>query len=370
MKIAIVINASWNIYNFRMGLIRAFMEARHEVYAIAPPDEYSDRLVKAGCHYVPVAIDNKGSHPLKDIQFTYKLHHLYKQIQPDVILHYTIKPNIYGTLAAALLGIPVINNVSGLGTVFLRDNFTSKIAHVLYKLTFWSPKKIFFQNPDDRDLFIEKKLVKKNITDVLPGSGIDLKLFSPDAFKRNSTFTFLLIGRLLYDKGIVEYVEAIQILKLRGLQANFYLLGFKDTSSAGIPESLLQEWLREGVIQYLGTTDDVRSFIKEADCVVLPSYREGTPRTLLEAAALAKPLIATRVPGCIEIVEHEVNGFLCEARDAISLADQLQRMLYLEPRQLQEMGQASRKKVEEKFDEKVVIGKYMDALQNCRQPNQ
>jgi glycosyltransferase involved in cell wall biosynthesis len=370
MKIAIVINASWNIYNFRMGLIRAFMEARHEVYAIAPPDEYSERLVKAGCHYVPVVLDNKGSHPLKDLQFTYKLHHLYKQIQPDVVLHYTIKPNIYGTMAAALLGIPVINNVSGLGTVFLRDNFTSKIAHVLYKLTFWSPKKIFFQNPDDRNLFIEKKLVKENITDVLPGSGIDLQLFRPEPFKRNPTFSFLLIARLLFDKGIVEYVEAIQILKMKGLQADFYLLGFKDNSSAGIPEKQLQEWLNEGWIKYLGVTDDVRNFIKEADCVVLPSYREGTPRTLLEAAALAKPLIATRVPGCTEIVEHEVNGFLCEARDPVGLADQLQKMLHLEPKQLQAMGLASRRKVEEKFDEKVVISKYMAALHNCRQPNE
>jgi glycosyltransferase involved in cell wall biosynthesis len=365
MRIAIVINASWNIYNFRMGLIQAFMEARHEVYTIAPPDEYSERLVKAGCHYVPVSLDNKGSHPLKDLQFTYKLHHLYKQIQPDVVLHYTIKPNIYGTMAAALLGIPVINNVSGLGTVFLRDDLTSKIAHVLYKFTFWSPKKIFFQNPDDRDLFIRKKLVKKPITDVLPGSGINLGLFKPEPFKRNATFSFLLIARLLYDKGIVEYIEAIKLLKQQGIRANFYLLGFKDYSQAGIPETLLKEWLDNGWVTYLGTTDDVRIFIKEADCVVLPSYREGTPRTLLEAAALAKPLIATNVPGCIEIVEHEVNGYLCEARNPVSLAAQMQRMYCLENTRLQEMGRASRKKVEEKFDEKLVIGKYMDALQNC-----
>ncbi|MDO1445551.1 glycosyltransferase family 4 protein [Rhodocytophaga aerolata] len=365
MKIAIVINASWNIYNFRMGLIEAFMEARHEVYTIAPPDEYSDRLVAAGCHYVPVALDNKGSHPLKDLQFTYKLHHLYRQIQPDVVLHYTIKPNIYGTMAAALLGIPVINNVSGLGTVFLRDNLTSKIAHVLYKLTFWSPKKIFFQNPDDRDLFIQKKLVKQPITDLLPGSGINLSLFKPEPFKRNATFSFLLIGRLLYDKGIVEYIEAIKLLKQKGIRATFYLLGFKDYSAAGIPETLLKEWLDNGWVTYLGTTDDVRIFIKEADCVVLPSYREGTPRTLLEAAAMAKPLIATRVPGCVEIVDHEVNGYLCEVKNAASLAEQMLRMYLLENAKLQKMGLASRQKVEEKFDEKLVIRKYMDALQDC-----
>jgi glycosyltransferase involved in cell wall biosynthesis len=272
-------------------------------------------------------------------------------------------------MAAALLGIPVINNVSGLGTVFLRNNLTSKIAHVLYRATFWSPKKIFFQNPDDRDLFVAKKLVKENITDVLPGSGIDLDKFRLEPFKRNAVFTFLLIARLLYDKGIAEYVEAIQLLKHRGIQANFQLLGFKDTSSAGIPESLLQEWIQAGWVNYMGITDDVRKFIKEADCIVLPSYREGTPRTLLEAAALGKPLIATRVPGCTEIVEHEVNGYLCEVKDAASLADKLQRMVCQSTEKLQQMGLASRRKVEDKFDEKLVISKYMDALQNCKQPN-
>jgi glycosyltransferase involved in cell wall biosynthesis len=362
MRIAIVINASWNIYNFRMGLIQTFLETGHEVYAIAPPDEYSERLVKAGCHYIPVSLDNKGSHPVKDLAYTASLYRVYKTIKPDAILHYTIKPNIYGTIAASLLGLKVINNVSGLGTVFLRNNFTSKFAHFLYRLTFILPEKVFFQNPDDRYLFIKRGLVKESITDVLPGSGIDLQKFRPVPFRRNSTFTFLLIARLLYDKGIVEYIEAIQALKKNGIRAQFQLLGFKDTSSSGIPETLLNEWIASGLINYLGTTDNVTHFINQADCVVLPSYREGTPRTLLEAAALAKPLIATRVPGCIEIVEHGYNGFLCEMKNSVDLARQMQKMTKLDNSTLQEMGEASRQKVEEKFDENLVIDKYMEAL--------
>lgn len=362
MRIAIVINASWNIYNFRMGLIRAFLETGHEVYAIAPPDEYSERLVKAGCHYIPVNLDNKGSHPVKDLSYTFSLYKVYKKIRPDAILHYTIKPNIYGTIAASLLGLKIINNVSGLGTVFLKDNFTSRFAHLLYRLTFGLPEKVFFQNPDDRTLFIKRGLVKKSITDVLPGSGIDLQKFKPLPFSRNKAFTFLLIARLLYDKGIVEYIEAIRLLRKRGLLCHFQLLGFKDKSSSGIPETLLNEWIDSGLIEYLGTTDNVTHFINQADCIVLPSYREGTPRTLLEAGALAKPLIATRVPGCTEIVEHEFNGFLCEMKNPSDLASQMQRMSVLDNSILLQMGKASRQKVEEKFDEALVIDKYMEAL--------
>lgn len=362
MRIAIVINASWNIYNFRMGLIRTFLEAGHEVYTIAPPDEYSDRLVKAGCIYIPVKLDNKGSHPVRDIAYTFSLYKIYKSIKPDAILHYTIKPNIYGTVAASLLGLKIINNVSGLGTVFLRDNFTSKFAHLLYRLTFVLPNKIFFQNPDDQQLFIKRKLVKASITDVLPGSGIDLHTFKPLDFRRNPTFTFLLIARLLFDKGIVEYIEAIRLLKEKGIESRFQLLGFKDTSASGIPETMLATWIDSGLVEYMGTTDNVTHYINEADCVVLPSYREGTPRTLLEAAALAKPLIASKVPGCTEVVKHGYNGFLCEVRNAADLAMQMERMLCQSNAALIKMGEASRLIVEQKFDENLVIDKYMKAL--------
>lgn len=362
MRIAIVINASWNIYNFRIGLIRAFIEAGHEVHAIAPSDDYSEKLIKEGCYYHPVRLDTKGSHPIHDLLFIKQLYSIYTKVRPDITLHYTIKPNIYGTIAASVLSIPVVNNVSGLGTVFIHNNSTSKIAHLLYRVAFRLPKKVFFQNPDDQQLFVRKKLVNPQITDVLPGSGVDLEKFVPQPFKRNATFTFLLIARLLYDKGIVEYIEAIKIIKAMGLRANFLLLGFTDKSPLGIPEAQLQEWTSSDLVTYLGTTDDVKAVINEADCVVLPSYREGTPRTLLEAASLAKPLLATRVPGCVEVVEDGVNGFLCEARNPEDLARQMQKMISLDNLGLQQMGEASRQIAVAKFDEKLVIKKYFEAL--------
>jgi glycosyltransferase involved in cell wall biosynthesis len=364
MRIAIVINKSWNIYNFRMGLVHAFLKLGHQVIAIAPQDEYSKKLLEAGCEYYPVEMENKGTNPLQDLLLIRRFHHIYQQVKPDVILQYTIKPNIYGTLAARMAGIPTINNVSGLGTVFLIRNLVSRVALGLYRLAFRYPAKVFFQNHDDRDLFLENKLIKKNITDVLPGSGIDTRRFQPaPSFTRNARFTFLMVARVLYEKGVVEYVEAARLLRARYPQVRVQLLGGIDESgNIGIKHAVFDPWVQEGAIEYLGISDDVASHIAAADCVVLPSYREGTPKTLLEAAAMGKPLITTNVPGCKETVLDGQNGFLCQVRDARDLAAQMMRLYELPDQQLERMGKASRRLAEEKFDERYVINKYLDAI--------
>jgi glycosyltransferase involved in cell wall biosynthesis len=363
MHIAIVVNTSWNIYNFRLGLIKAFLKEGHSVTAIAPYDSYAEQLKKAGCQYESILLDNKGANPLRDLVFTKELYAIYKRVRPDVVLQYTIKPNVYGTLAAYLLGIPVINNVSGLGTVFLRDNLASQVAHILYRLSFRFPTKVFFQNEDDKQLFVKRKLVKEHITAVLPGSGVDLTAFTPQPFKRNAVFTFLVIARLIYDKGIVEYADAIRTLKNQNISATFQLLGFKDISPLGIPEELLQSWIDEGLIEYLGTADDVRPFINQADCVVLASYREGTPRTLIEAISMAKPVLATDVPGCRETIENGENGLLCQVKDPDDLAEKLKTMIYLDDIELERMGQKSRVLAEKKFNENIIIIEYLKVLQ-------
>ena len=361
MKIAVVLNTSWNIYNFRLSLIRALQQEDHTIYAIAPRDKYSVLLEKEGCTYVDIEMDNKGVNPLKDIRLTYCLYKTYKKIQPDVILHYTIKPNIYGSIAARVAGIPVINNVSGLGTVFLHNNLSSKIAILLYRLSFHFPKKVFFQNKDDKQLFIEKNLVKEQITDLVPGSGVDVTKFSPLPFKRNQVFRFLLIARLLYDKGIIEYYQAAKKMKEQ-YQAEFFLIGSPDNSALGIPFSLIQQWDNENTVNYLPFTEDMHEVIHQADCIVLPSYREGTPKTLLEAAACGKPLLATNVPGCKEVVEDTINGYLCKVRDAEDLMHKMVKMFSLDQEDLRKMGEESRKIALNKFDEKIVIEKYMKAI--------
>ncbi|PSR55813.1 glycosyltransferase family 1 protein [Adhaeribacter arboris] len=364
MRIAIVINTSWNIYNFRMSLVQALLQERHEVVAIAPPDAYSNYLIAAGCRYVPIQMENKGTSPLQDTLLVKRFYSIYKKVQPDIILQYTIKPNIYGTLAAKLAGIPTINNVSGLGTVFIVRNLVSKVALGLYRLAFRFPVKVFFQNHDDQALFVHYKLVKLCLTDVLPGSGIDTKKFVPaPVFSRNPAFTFLMIARVLYEKGVVEYVEASRIIKQKYPHVRCQLLGGLDEAgNIGIKKTTFMAWVTEGVMEYLGTTDDVAAVILKSDCVVLPSYREGTPKTLLEAAALGKPIIATNVPGCKETVIDGENGYLCEVRNATDLAAKMEQVYSLADDQLQQMGKASRRLAVTKFDEQFVIDKYLAVI--------
>ncbi len=364
MKIAVVLNTSWNIYNFRKGLVTSLIDKGNEVFAIAPKDTYSEKLEELGCKYIPVKMDSRGANPLKDFLLILELYGIYKRIKPDVILHYTIKPNIYGTMAASLLQIPVINNVCGLGTMFLKDDLVSKIAITLYKIAFRFPKKIFFQNEDDKNLFLEKDIVSPKVCDLLPGSGINTDEFKPmNGHSGNRPFTFLLISRLIYDKGILEYIGAIEKLKKEGIKARFQILGPVDEKhKRGIPEELIRQWIADERIEYLGTTEDVKSYIADSDCVVLPSYREGTPRTLLEAASLAKPIVTTDVPGCNSVVKDGKNGFLCKMKDVDDLADKMKTMYMIDQEKRKRMGAFSREYVKQNFDESIVINKYHQSI--------
>jgi glycosyltransferase involved in cell wall biosynthesis len=367
MKIAIVLNTSWNIYNFRMNFVKALLAQGFEVHTIAPEDDYTKCLIELGCIHHNVKMDSRGANPIKDSLLILELLLIYRKIRPDVILHYTIKPNVYGTLAASILRIPVINNVCGLGTVFLKNNFVSAIAILLYKISFRFASKVFFQNPDDLQLFINKNLVSRNVVDLLPGSGIDLNRFQPVQFKRNKKFTFLLVSRLITDKGILEYIEAIKKLTASGINARFQILGAMDPEhKRGIKTEVIRTWIDGKIVEYLGTTDDVRQFIQAADCVVLPSYREGTPRTLLEAASSSKPIIATDVPGCNHVVIDDYNGLLCRLKDSDDLATKMKQMTEFNDQKLKEFGKNSRIKMEAEYDESIVIKKYLAALVNYK----
>lgn len=345
-----------------MGLVKELQKQGFEVLAIAPEDEFSEILKKEGCTFIPLTMENKGSNPLKDLMLIRQLYTIYKANQPDIVLQYTIKPNIYGSIAARLAGIPVINNVSGLGTVFLHNNLVSKVAKALYKLAFRYPKKIFFQNQEDLQLFVQEGLVKKERTGLVPGSGVNLEKFKQTEFQRNSPFTFLLIARLLYDKGIMEFAEAARILKKSNSNCRVQVIGALDPGPLGIPEETLNQWIAEGLMEYIPFQKDIRSFIASADCVVLPSYREGTPKTLLEAAAMAKPLIATDVPGCRDVIEDTKNGFLCRVKNGPNLADKMLKMCSLPNEELKRMGENSRKLVLLKYDERIVIKKYLEVI--------
>ncbi len=364
IKVLIALNTAWNLFNFRSGLIRALVNAGYEVVAVAPPDEYVSRLVALGCRFVPLPMDNKGTHPGRDLLLLWRFYRLLLCEQPNVYLGYTVKPNVYGSLAAHMLCIPVINNIAGLGAVFSKDSWLTRLLRGLYRLALSRSAKVFFQNGDDRKLFVSGGLVAQAVTDRLPGSGIDLDTFVLVPLPEQSPMRFLLIARMLWDKGVGEFVEAARILKNLKISADFCLLGFLDVKNpAAISRKQMDAWVEEGVVRYLGVSDDVRVEIAAADCVVLPSfYREGTPRTLLEAAAMGRPIITTDTVGCRDVVDDGVNGYLCRPQDAKDLAEKMARMAGLSPAEREVMGRRGGAKMECDFDEQIVINKYLEAI--------
>lgn len=364
-RVIIALNTAWNLVNFRSGLIRALVSHGYDVIAVAPVDEYANQLAALGCRFVPLSMDNKGTHPGRDLVLNWRFVLLMRKERPGVFLGYTVKPNIYGSLAAHLSGVPVINNVAGLGTVFTKGGLLSWLVRALYRAALARSRKVFFQNEEDRQLFITGGLVDAALTDRLPGSGVDLNKFERVPLPGRSMIRFLLIARMLWDKGVGEYVEAARLLKRRGLSAEVCLLGFLDVQNpTAIAKSQMDEWVAEGVVCYLGVSDNVREEIAQADCVVLPSfYREGTPKTLLEAAAMARPIITTDSVGCRDVVDDGVNGLLCRPRDAVDLADKMERMISMSQTEREAMGLRGREKVEREFDEKIVIQKYLDAIE-------
>jgi glycosyltransferase involved in cell wall biosynthesis len=362
--IALSINSSWNILNFRSGLIAALRADGHRVVALSPADGYHERFAAIGVQHVPVAIDSSGLSPLGDLKLLLGYRAALKRSGADIFLGYTAKPNIWGSLAAHSLGIAVINNISGLGTAFIEKGLLTRIVSALYRIALGRSATIFFQNPEDRDLFLSLKLVKSDQTRLLPGSGIDLQRFAPSMAPREpGSFAFLLVGRLLWQKGVREYVEAARLVRREVPDTRFRLLGFLDVANrSSVSRRDVDAWVDEGLIDYLGEADDVRPDIAAADCIVLPSYREGLPRTLLEGAAMAKPLIATDVPGCRHVVEDGVNGALCAVADARSLADAMLAMLRRSDEERDAMGAAGRRKVEREFAETLAIDAYRAAI--------
>jgi len=365
-KIIISVNTSWNIYNFRGNLIKALISSGYEVVVLAPKDEFSDRLNEFGCQFMELPMHNNGTNPIKDLILLFKYYFLFRILKPDLYLGYTIKPNVYGSIAAHLLNIPVINNIAGLGATFINEGLLTKLVIYLYKFGLKKSYCIFFQNKDDLALFEKLHIVKTDQVDLLPGSGIELPRFtefSPTEVNNNNKFNFLFIGRMLKDKGVYEYIQAAKIVKQTQLNTEFMLLGQIDEHNKNsICLDEIKLWVSEGIVQYLGRTDDVRHFISQANCVVLPSYREGVPRSLLEAAAMNKPLIATNVTGCRDAVDDGINGYLCQVKNPDDLAQKMLKMLELNDEEIKSMGVAGRKKMIREFDENFVMQKYLTKI--------
>lgn len=364
MRILMTVNAAWNIWNFRRPLVEALMGDGHQITVLAPRDDAVPDLVRLGCRVRPLEMSVKGLNPIEDLKLQLRFGQIFREERPDAVLSYTIKNNIFGARAAKPANVPFVPNVTGLGTAFLSGKLLQTVTEQLYRRSFATLPVVFFQNEDDRDLFLGRRLVGADQARLLPGSGIDLQRFTPAPMPApEDPPVFLMIARLLRDKGVLEFVDAARMVKARHPRARFQLLGAVGSENrSAIDRPMVDAWVAEGLVEYLGTTADVRPEIAAASCVVLPSYREGAPRTLIEAAAMARPLIATDVPGCRAVVDRDVSGFFCEVRSAESLAGAMERFLSLSSEVQQAMGAAGRTKMVREFDQALVVDAYREAL--------
>lgn len=365
-KALLVSRCAWTLYNFRAGLMRALKRQGTTVIGGgAGGDGFEPKIEALGVPFMALPIDKKGINPRADLQLFWTLYRWYRRERPDVVHHFTIKPVIYGSIAARLAGVPrIVNTVVGLGFVFIEDDMVwlRYMVEWQYRFALACAHFTFFHNRDDLHMFHTRRIVSARKTGILPGSGVDCDFFRPSAVPSQPTTTaviFLMVARLLREKGVYEFVEAARIVKHDFPQVQFQLLGGLDQRNPTVVSSEeLRDWQAEGLITWLGEVSDVRPCVAVADVVVLPSYREGISRALLEAAAMGKPLITTDAVGCRDVVDEGINGLLVPVKDAQELARAMIRMIR-EPTLRERMGKASRIKIEREFNEQEVLKKIM-----------
>jgi glycosyltransferase involved in cell wall biosynthesis len=369
LRIAVVSNTTWNLVNFRLNLMRQLRADGNSVIAVAPADLFVQKLHFEGFAFEPVPISIGGVNPVLELRSVFHLWRALRRQRIDLVLSYTPKGNLYAALASIAHGSQFVPNVSGLGRAFIRRSPITWAALLLYRMTFGRASRVFFQNLDDLAMFVRARLVSPERAERIPGSGVDLARFAATplpADRSPHAPVFLLIARMLWDKGVGEFVSAARQVKKVYPEATFKLLGdVTSQNPAAIPAGQIDAWVREGVVTYLGSTDDVCPHIASADCVVLPSYREGVPRVMLEAAAMGRPVITTDAPGCRDTVIDGQTGFMCRVRDAEDLTAKLQAFVALPRAERETMSTRARAFVEERFSEQRVIDCYRHVVDAC-----
>lgn len=362
-RIAISANCAWNLFNFRKAVIRELIRAGWNVVALVPPDEHAPALASLGVEVRPLAMDARGFSPVRDSILLLRYYHALREIRPAVFLGFTAKPNVYGSAAASWVGVPSINTVSGLGTGFLSGRALQAVMMTLYRWGMRHSHRVFFHNKDDLELFVGARIVRHEQARVIKGSGVNLLEFVPVAASGPSgkELTFLFVGRLLKDKGLREFIAAAAEVK-KTLAATFQVIGSVEDHPKAVPAPAVMDAFGKGHIELLGSTSDVRPFVERADCVVLPSYREGLPRVILEAAAMGKPVIVTDVPGCRDAVDGGLTGLLCEARSTSSLVETIHNFAATSNEEREAMGLRARAKAEREFSEEGVVAAYLETI--------
>lgn len=365
-RIMIVANTTWNIFNFRLNIVRKLIQEGHEVVVLAPVDKfisYTESIPEVT--HVPIQHLHRDSvNPIRDLRLLLELIRLYRKYKPDLILHYTVKPNIYGAVAARVFKIPSIGVITGLGYSLIHEGWINRVTRLLYKFTLRFHRKVIFENQDDKVLFEQSGLVPSSKGMSIKGCGVDTTLFSPNGNGRMPGVTiFTFIGRLLYDKGVKEFIEAAREVRKQNAQVQFWLIGEidKENPSAVHNEDLVT-WIRDPSIHYYGATDNIRKFIEKSDCIVLPSYREGMPRVIMEAMAMERPVITTETAGCRETVDAGINGYLVPIKDSKALAVAMNTFLQLDSNAKLNMGMAGRQKVLREFDDRIIADQLYNII--------
>ena len=368
-KIIVIENGLFSTYTMRDSLMKILMQEGYEVTVLTHTNDFVKQVEDSGLKVINVGSGNL--HPIRVIKYIYHLFSNLKNVRPDLVLTFSIRPAIWGNFVTRYLNIPTITNITGVGPLFTSKNIAYRLARVVYKPALQKTQKVFFQNYDDMELFIGHQFVKREVVERIPGSGVDFEKFIPiESTEKNKDFVFLFIGRLIRDKGIFEFVKAARMIHAKYPKVLFQMLGplwQQNLKSNTISKAELKSWIDEGIVEYMGETKDVRKYVAQADCIVLPSYREGTSNILLEAASMEKPAITCNTTGCKEIVEDNVTGFLCKVKDSNDLADKMEKMLLLSPEERFEMGKKAREKIIREFDKKIVLTAYLNAIEKLKE---
>lgn len=357
-KILILCNSSTGLYRFRKELIKKLIENGNKVIVSTPKNSYIEELENLGCEIVETKIDRRGINPLKDLKLLSFYKKLIKKINTEKIITYTIKPNIYGGIAARKNKVDYYANITGLGTAFQNKNLIHKVVSTLYKFALKKANTVFFENEGNKNVFVKEKITDERKFVVLNGAGVNLDLFPYKPLKESDLISFLFIGRIMKEKGVNELFETATKIKeeFQNIEFNF-IGGFEENYKEKI-----EDLEKNDIIKYHGMQSDVQSFIEKSHCVILPSYHEGMSNALLESASMGRPLIASNINGCKEAIIENKSGFLCETKNVDSLYKAIKKYIELPFEEKQKMGKLSRKHMEENFDKRKVVEKTILAM--------
>ncbi len=361
MKTVVVLSNhhAWT-YNLRAEILKTLVDSGNRVIVAVGYGKKVENLKEIGCEFIDIALDRHGKNPFAEIKLIRKYRKVLRHIKPDVVLTYTIKPNLYGAFLCNRLGIPCIANITGLGTAVEYPGLMQRILLKVYKVAFKDIHKVFFQNNSNRDLLKNHGIVKNNY-EVLPGSGVNLSKFSKLPYPTDETIEFVFISRIMKEKGIDQYLAAAKYIREKYPNTKFHICGFCEQAY----ERIIEEYSDKGYIINHGMIDDVRNVISHTHCTILPTYYpEGMSNVLLESAASGRPIITTDRPGCREIIDNDFNGYVVKARDSNDLIMAIEKFIALSNDEKKEMGQNSRNKVEKQFDRQIVVEKYLSAINN------